>query len=220
MPLTNEEKDKIRETEILKDDIQRALRPQKHESRLSDFSQQLILLCVGFVLTGLIGGALTAYWKDREANNQRQYLEKQRALDRAYSLISQTSKEVATTVAAADDVLATYYPNGWTEKQIDERRDNWTRTSRDWRVNCQVLRAEIAPAFPDSAITESLDEIIKTRRLLGNAIINLPRGKKAIDADKNLKQELDDAIALNNTITQLLDECVERMTKQVNKAGQ
>jgi hypothetical protein len=219
MPLTQEEINKIRETEILKNDIQKALRPSKRGSKLSDFQQQIALLVLGFVLTGGIGGGLAAMWKWLESNNQRHYLEKQRALDRAYSLISQTSKEVATTVAASDDILVTYEP-GWNTKEIEERHTNWTKTSRDWRIKSQVLRAEIPPVFPDPVIREKFDDIINTRRQLGRAITNLPRGKKDIEADKNLDAEIQAANTLNNKIIDLLNECIDRMTKKVNNAGQ
>jgi hypothetical protein len=220
MPLTQDELDKIRETEIVKNDIQKALRAPNRESKLSGFQQQIVLLVMGFALTGGIGGGLAAVWKHLEAANQRHYLEKQRALDRAYSLISQASKEVATAVAASDDVLVTYEPDEWNAKEIDERRNNWTKTSRDWRIKCQVLRAEIAPVFPDPVIREKFDEIINTRRQLGRAITNLPRGKKAIEADKNIDTEIKAAIALNNKIIDLLNDCIDRMTKQVNSAGE
>lgn len=219
MPLTPDEIDKIRETEILKNDIQKALSTPKKESKLTDFQQQVVLLILAFIFTTLAGGALTAWWKSRESENQRRYLEKQRALDRAYSLISQTSKEVATTVAAADDVVAAYYP-GWSTKDINERHDNWTKTSREWRIKAQVLRSEIPPTFPDPAIREKFEEIIKTRRQLGNKITNLPRGKKAIQRDKDLEKEISDATDLAYKITDLLYECIDRMTKQVNRAGQ
>jgi hypothetical protein len=220
MPLTDAEKEKIHETEVLKGEIRKELSPPEKDTLLSDFGQQLILLCLGFVLTAVVGGALTALYKSREANNQRQYLAQQRALDKNYSLIEKTSKEVATTVAAADDVLAAYYGDDWTSKDIDERRENWTRTSRNWRVNCQVLRAEMGASFSDPSIVKAFDEIIKKRKLMGNAIVNLPREKKAILQDKDLKQELENANNLKNGIAELLYECVALMTTQVKKAGQ
>lgn len=219
MPLTQDERDKTREIGILANEIRQALSPAKQESKLSDFAKQIILLILGFALTTLAGGALTAWWKYRESENQRHYLEKQKALDRAYSLISQTSKEVATTVAAADDLLATFEGNEWAAKDIEERHDNWAKTSRNWRINCQVLRAQIAPTFSDPTIQTDFDDIIKTRVLLGNAITNLPRGKKAIAEDKNLKQEHDDALGLIHKVTNLLYDCIDRMTKQVNSVG-
>src|SRR5712692_3583450 len=112
MTLTDTEKEKIRDAELLKDDIRKELHPPTPDSSFSGFQQQLILLLLGFFLTAVVGGALTAWWKSRDAKNQRQYLAEQRALDKTYSLIAKTSQEVATTIAAADDVLAGYYGAG------------------------------------------------------------------------------------------------------------
>jgi len=220
MPLTPDEREKARDIGLLANEIRQALNPPRTDSKISDFAKQVILLILGFVLTTLTGGALTAWWKARDSENQRHYLEKQKALDRAYSLISQTSKEVATTVAAADDVLATYEGEDWTAKEVEERRDNWNKTSRNWRISDHVLRAQIAPTFSDSTIKTEFDDIIKKRRLLGNDIINLPRGKKAIEADKNLDNEREHALKLIQEITGLLYDCVDRMTRQVNSVGQ
>lgn len=220
MTLTDAEKEKIRDAEFLKDDIRKELQPPTPDPRFSGFQQQLILLLLGFFLTAVVGGALTAWWKSRDAKNQRQYLAEQRALDKTYSLIAKTSQEVATTIAAADDVLAGYYGSGWSSKEIDERRDNWTRTSRTWRINCQVLRAEMAASISDPTVVKSFDEIIKKRRQLGNDIVNLPRGKKAIVQDKALRQELDEANTLINEIAELLTKCDALMTAQAKKPGQ
>jgi hypothetical protein len=219
MALSQDEIDKIRDTETLKSDIQKALRPAKQESKFSDFQQQIVIVVLGFFLTGGIGGGLAAMWKSLEANNQRHYLEKQRALDRAYSLISQTSKEVATTVAASDDVLVSYEP-GWSAKEIEEKHNNWTKTSRDWRIKCQVLRAELPPVFPDPVIRTKFDEIMDTRRQLGRVITNLPRGKKAIETDKSLDKEIKAATELNNKIIDLLNDCIDRMTRLINNVGE
>jgi len=219
MPLTQEDADRVREIAILANEIRAALNPSKDRSQLSDFSQQIILLLLGFTLTTLAGGILTAWWKSHDLENQRGYLEKQKALDRAYALISQTSKEVATTVAAADDVLATYEGDGWTVQDIKERHENWAKSSRNWRINSQVLRAQIVPTFSDSTLRDKFDEIIKVRVELGRDITNLPRGKKAIAKDKNLQREHDSVLALIHKITGLLYDCVDRMIQRVNTVG-
>lgn len=217
MPLSDAEKERIRETEALKDEIRKELPQAKSDSGLPDLWKQLILLVVGFLLTAVVGGCLTAFWKDRDSKNQREYLARQRALDKAYSLVERASKETATTIAAADDILATYQGDDWTSKDVDERRENWTKTSRTWRVNCQVLRAEMAANFPNQQIVTVFDEIIKKRRQLGNGIFNLPRDKKAIKPDEDLKKEVDDAIDLNNKIIDLLEKCDTLIAAQARK---
>jgi hypothetical protein len=163
---------------------------------------------------------LTAWWKRAESDNQRAQLARQRALDKTYSLIEKTSKEVATTIAATDDILAAYYGEEWTQREIDERRDNWARTSRSWRVSSQVLRAEIAASFSDPKIVKAFDEIILQRTFLGNAIVNLPRGKEKITQDKNLESELRKALELRNEIVDLLYQCDSSMIAQARQPAE
>lgn len=72
MPLSDIEKEKIRDIEILKDEIRKELQPQQPTSRLSDFQRHIILLFIGFGLTTFAGGVLTAWWKSQDSENQRQ----------------------------------------------------------------------------------------------------------------------------------------------------
>jgi hypothetical protein len=217
--LSDAEKERIRESETLKAEIRKELEPSSPPSRLSDFQKQTLLLLLGFVLTTVAGGLLAAFWKSRDSTNQRSYLAQQRAIDKKYALVDKTAKEVAITVAAADDVLITYYGEEWSTKQIDERRTNWERTSRNWRVNSQVLSEELAAAFSTPEIAQSFQEIMQKRTLLGNAITNLPKGKKEIESDKNLKQELDDANKLKLKIIDLLHKCGSAMTVEAKQVA-
>ena len=214
MALTDADKQNIRDAEELKNEIRKELRATEHNSGLSEFQKQLILLFLGFVLTAVVGGALTAWWKSKELSNQRQYLAQQRALDKIYSLMDRTSKEVATTIAAADDVLV-LYESEWTPEEVAERWRNWTGASRAWRVNCQILRAQMAATFSDQKIVSLFDEIIRKRKQLGNAIVNLPRNRQGVAKDK-----LDTANELNNNIMELLKQCVALMTAQARRPSQ
>jgi hypothetical protein len=211
MTLSDAEKEKIAESESLKDEVRKLLHPEQ-KSGFSEFQQQLLLLIVGFVLTGVVGGGLTYYWKARELDNQRSYLEARHALDKASTIIDKTAKEVATTVVAADDVLSTYYGDEWTQEEISERRKNWVTTSRNWRTSAQLLNVDIASTFSNSDINQLFLQIVQKRTALGNIITNLPRTKNEIAADKTLKQELEDANALKLEIIDLLHKCSADMT--------
>jgi len=217
MSLSDAEKEKIQETEAYKAEVCRALEKKDSSSPLSDFQKQALLLFIGFLLTTFAGGILTAYWKEKDAQNQQLYLARRHALDKAYSVIDATAKEVATTIAAADDILITYYGDEWSSTDIDERRQNWTRTSRNWRVSSEVLSAETAAIFNDKDIDSMFREILQKRVLLGNAIINLPRSKKEIEGDKQLKGELDTANHLRGEIIDTLHKCCAAMTELVNE---
>jgi hypothetical protein len=206
MPLTPDERTKIVEVETLKAEIQRDLRPES-ESRCSSFSQQVVLLILGFVCTTLVGGALTYFWKERDWRNQQSYLAAQRALDKKYAVIDKTFKEVAATTAAADDVLASYYAKNLVPKDINERMDNWHKTSRDWRVASKVLSASLAANFCNQKVSYTFQEIINKRRQLGVAITNLPRPAPGADIPKEIEPSLKQANDLINEIVDLLQKC-------------
>jgi hypothetical protein len=211
MALSDAEKENIRESESLKDEVRKLLQPEQPSSWL-DFTKQVLLLIIGFALTAGVGGGLTYYWKGRELKNQRSYLEERHALDKASTIIDKTAREVATTVVAADDVLSTYYGDEWTQEEISERRKNWVATSRNWRTNAQLLDVDIASTFSSTDINQLFLQMMRKRTALGNIITNLPRTKNEIAADKTLKQELEDANTLKLDIIDLLHKCSADMT--------
>jgi len=219
MPLSLRERDKIREAEILKAEIRKELQREEPASRLSEFQKQIWLLVIGSLLTIVVGGSLTYWWKSRESDNQRAYLAQQRALDRTYGLINKIAKELAQTIAAADDVLSTYYDQGWTQKEIDERRENWTHTSRNWWVNSHVLSEEIAATFSNHEIDQSFQQIVNKRKQLGNIIMNLPRGRNQAATEKELENQVDAAIKLKLEIVELLHKCSADMTALARKGA-
>jgi preprotein translocase subunit Sss1 len=70
--LSDQEKERIREVENLKESIRKELqKPKKDELISGFFAHPAVLLILGFVLTGLVGGALTDKWKAREWDNQQ-----------------------------------------------------------------------------------------------------------------------------------------------------
>jgi len=190
MPLSHRERDKIREAEILKAEIRKELQREEPASRLSEFQKQIWLLVIGSLLTIVVGGSLTYWWKSREE-----------------------------TIAAADDVLSTYYDQGWTQKEIDERRENWTHTSRNWWVNSHVLSEEIAATFSNHEIDQSFQQIVNKRKQLGNIIMNLPRGRNQAATEKELENQVDAAIKLKLEIVELLHKCSADMTALARKGA-
>src|SRR5207248_295008 len=140
MPLSDAERDHIIDVERLKEEIRRTLQPESNQSKWSKFWQHpAILLVLGFICTGIAGSGLTYLWKHRDWKNQQAYLLEQRSFDRKTALIESTFREVATTTAAGEDLLSTYYGENWTEKDVEERWENWKRTSLNWRIQSKVL---------------------------------------------------------------------------------
>lgn len=216
MPLSPDEIEKIKETESLREDIRKTLRPPER-SRLSDFQRQLVMLFLGFLLTSVVGGVLTFYWKKKESDNQRTYLAARQNLEKQYAVMNSTAQEVATTVAAVDDVLSTYYDNEWSQTEIDERRKNWNSTSRTWRIKAELLNVEIDSAFSDTEINALFQQLVHKRTVLGNMITNLPRSKDKIAADKTLARELDAANTCKGELVDLLKKCCAAMTAAVRQ---
>ncbi len=206
MYLTPDERAKIVEAETLKAEIRRELKPD-NTSRPSDFSKQIILLILGFVFTTLAGGTLTYVWKQRDWHNQQSYIAAQRALDKKYAVIDKTFKEVAVTTASADDILASYYARNLAPKDIDERMDNWHKTSRDWRVASKVLSASLAANFTNQEISRTFEQIINKRRQLGVAITNLPRPAPSAGVSNETEATLKQANDSINEIVDLLQKC-------------
>jgi hypothetical protein len=212
MPLSDIEREKIRDAEVLKDEIRKELQspppPPPPESGWSKFfAHQATLLLLGFILTTLVGSWLAYFWKHRDWKNQQSYLMQQRALDKKYVLIDGTFREVSLTIAAGEDILATYYTENWTPVEITERRANWQKTSRNWRVASKVLRQNLAVNFSDPGIQKVFKDIIEERKELGITITNLPMSNREVRADKKILSIVQDANSKSNHILELLHEC-------------
>jgi hypothetical protein len=211
MSLSDVEREKILDAELLKDEIRKELEPPTPavvESAWSKFfAHPATLLALGFILTTLVGSWLTYYWKHRDWKNQQSYLTQQRALDKKYALIDATFKEVSLTLAAGEDVLATFYTDNWTTTEIEERRTNWQKTSRNWRVASKVLRQNLAVHFTDPHVQESFKDIIGQRKELGNTITNLPRSDPKVRSNEKVLSTVQQANSQSNHILDLLHQC-------------
>lgn len=205
MPLSDAEREHIIEVESLKDEVRQLLKTEPPQTSLSKFFQHpATLLLLGFFLTGLAGTWLASKWKQNEWKNQQNYLVAQRTLDRKSAVIEATFKEVAVTIAAADDLLATYYPADWSKKDVDERWENWKKTSLNWRIQSKVLSARLATSFSNQDVQTTFREIVDQRKQLGNILVNLPR---PIKRDKDTAAQVQQATALVNHISDLLNKC-------------
>jgi hypothetical protein len=214
MPLSEAEREKIREGEILKSEIRRELQPEQKSGISESFQHQAVLLVLGFILTTVVGSWLAYFWKQRDWANQQSYLVAQRSLDKKYSIIDKTFRDVATTIAAAEDVLATYYGENWSPKDIEERQLNWHKTSRDWRVSSKVLRENLAANFANPDVEATFVVIIDKRRQLGNGIGNLAKQTKAVDTTDDTKRQVKELNDLAVEITKLLGQCGTLMTAE------
>lgn len=211
--LSDADKQRILDTEILKKEISEELGRQPAESRVSKFLKHpaVLLLLVFFFTTGL-SSWLTYFWNRRQWDNEQSRLSNQHELDKKYSLIETVIRNVAETNTAAEDVLE-YYP--WKNpKQIREVTANWRKKSREWRVNSKVLRQDLAIFFLDTEVVKSFEELVQKRRQLNRDITNLIEGDKGSDA----KRDKDEALKLINDANDLLQVCGTLMASEtINK---
>jgi hypothetical protein len=210
MPLADAERDKMLEAEILKAKIRKELQPPpppQDSSTSKFFAHPATLLVLGFMLTTALGSWITYFWKHRDWKNQQTYLIQQRSLDKKYSLIEGAFREVALTITAGEDVLATYYTDIWTPAEIEERRTNWQKTSRNWRVASKVLGQNLAVNFASPDIRNKFEEIVEQRKELGNTLWNLPRSDRKVRADKTVLDKVREANTQSNHILVLLHDC-------------
>ncbi len=214
MPLTDDEKIKIREAEVLRNDIRRELKDAPEGSKVSRFFQhQAVLLMLGFLLTTTAGSWLTFLWKQRDWRNQQSVIEKRRVVEKKSALIERTFKETALTMTAAEDVLNTYYGDRWSPRDIDYRWGHWYLMSEGWRVNSKVLDASIAGVF-SSEVQSEFERLVDRRRLLGNAIGNLPKRKGHAMLTNALYKDIEHANDLVNQLADSLKVCGTKMSSE------
>lgn len=212
MPLSQDERDKIREIEALKKEIRDELQP--NGPGLGKFLHEAALLFLGFVLTIVLGGYLTSHWKQLEWTNQQKYLFRQRELDTRYALIDDVVKSVAETNTAAEDILALYKYSNWTAKDAEERRRNWRATSRNWRIVSKVLREKLLVYFDNPEVESVFNEIVLKRHQLGVMVSNLPPFRR-----NARKKNLDEAQEAVNGIRDLLHKCASLMAGEVKRSA-
>ncbi len=176
------------------------------------FEHKAVLLLMGFGLTTVCGTCLSSHWKQLEWQNQQKYLLQQRDLDKQTELIGELTKAVAETNAAGEDILALYQQSELDRpEEIRERRDNWRKISREWRIASELLQQQLAIYFKNPSIQTKFDAILTQRRFLGNIIVRLPKrvqllpnevenAKKHSDELTNLTEDL--GVLMRNEIRQ------------------
>lgn len=160
MSLNDDELRRVEERAALKEEILAELKKEsikaeilgevKPQSRKSAMENPLVLLLLGFVLTGILGSWFTTYWQNSQWENQQEQLARQRAIEQKYAITDKITKSVAEAYVAVEDIgyLAN---NGWYDKapgdKAPERAASWLQLSRSWRVDEQVLQRDIEVNF-------------------------------------------------------------------------
>jgi len=189
----------------------KGLASEAHGGRLTE---QLVLMVLGFLLTGVIGTWLTNQWSARQWENQQAYLarqwknqqaylKEQRLLDQKLQLLERVTTEIAATNVAASDVITTDVW-GWNmakrRKEIQERENRWVESSRRWRIQSRILVQDLAINFRDPEAVRLLQNIRNKRRQLGQKIRALLEARHGNGKGDNFA---DDGNELVNSIDSL-----------------
>ncbi|SRR6266446_5000391 len=218
--LSDEEKNKVRELEILKKEIRETL--EAGSSKESKFSKvinsQASLLLLGFVFTTLAGSALTYVWTSLQARHEHSRIERQRTFDLRSAIIERMFKEVSETNTAAEDVLRVYEWGNWKPAEVKEGRKNWLTKSREWRVASKVLEQELAANFSSKLILDKFVKIEDKRSQLGNILTNMltgeDSGKEIVEDKEKAKQLIKDmSILLRENGATMVAEAKEELRK-------
>jgi hypothetical protein len=175
-------------------------------SPVSDFFKHpAVLLVLGFLCTGLVGSAITDYWKSLEWQNQQSYLVKQHFLQKQYDVMEDLVKAVAESNTAAEDVLV-LYTSDWQPEEIQERKKAWRASSATWRVKSKVLQQRLNVYFPDPELQKTFQSIINNRKKAGVTITNFntsgytAQDKPDLDEARVLLEHIKDELTLCGTI--------------------
>ncbi len=181
----------------------------------------LTLLLAGFFLTGVTGSWLASYHSQREWARQQQYLHDSSLIEQRTAVIEQLVRAVAEAGAAASDVATMGYWS-WSSAEraaeIAQRRALWEESSRKWRVESRVLLQKVRILFPDSPVSEKLQEVVNTRRQLGQKVrefLETQRSEKASEDEKRLAQEIND---LANSLDSETRALAEALSREVGRA--
>jgi hypothetical protein len=140
------------------------------------FQHPAILLLLGFVLTGVIGTALTAAWQSNSWLTQQSLLASQRILEQKYQLASDVAKAVGDTHAAPTGILLLFTNEDTPQNRKNElpkRIDHWRRTYNEWLTNNNVLLQRITVYVNDPVARTKFQEIVLDRKETNNSILNL-----------------------------------------------
>lgn len=165
--------------EVEKDEVKKYVisRLGRSGNGFSNFTRHpATLLVLGSLLTGGIGGCLSARWQGAEWGRQQRALAEKARTESQLKLVENTTRAVAGSVTSAEDVLVLFTWD-WSEASsaaaIGERTKAWYESSRQWRSDSKVLAARLHAEFRDPRISDCFADVQLYRRHLGNNVTNL-----------------------------------------------
>jgi hypothetical protein len=147
----------------------------------------LLLLIVGFVLTGILGAWITLAFQSREWNRQQSMQSSEwnkqqirlvqiHEVDQKYGIIDEVTKAVVEHDSAAMDAVGTLT---WTPgdtrivSEGPERLKHWQQASKDWRVTSQKLLQKLIIHFNDPRVQLVFEAAVEKRSRIDNDVLTL-----------------------------------------------
>ncbi|SRR6266446_2643442 len=173
-----------------RDEISKKIEDRESQGRLSRLSKNpLVLIIVGFILTGIAGAWITLSFQSREWNRQQAIqgsewnkqqirLVQIREIDQKYGIIDEVTKAVVEHDSAAMDAVTTFTWKKTDQRRLDEapeRLKHWEQTSKEWRVTSQKLLQKLIIHFKNPRVQLIFEAVVERRRLIANDIIDLRR---------------------------------------------
>lgn len=202
-----------------------------------NFGQQILLLLLGFIFTGIVGSWLTSYWKDKEWKNQQLQLSRQRLIEQKYAVTDKITKGVAEAYVSAEDILY-LADNGWEDKIPGEkapaRAMSWLQSSRDRRVSFELFGRDIAVNFTNPKAHALFQKISNNfDRVSGgigyiHAVLKRNNWRKLKKGDKLGKGDKQDAVwvrdetfkILSHEVLDQMEELKKIMLEEIEDAAQ
>lgn len=131
------------------------------ENQGSTFVGNLVLVVIGFLLTGVVGTCLS-----------RSYIKEDKRAEKRYAVIDSVNRATALSIAGVHE--------GWgmfayvqSENDISNRKTFWNSTNRQWRGAYRKLERDLQIHFHESNLDSLFQEIVRLRVQTGNHLHNL-----------------------------------------------
>ncbi|HEX8558537.1 MAG TPA: hypothetical protein VF668_10560 [Pyrinomonadaceae bacterium] len=143
--------DTLRERDALKKEILEELKGKKQEEppKESKLVQQMLMLVLGFILTGVLGSWFSTYWHNEEWKQQQSLLARRSALDKKYEVANEVSKAIGDINSASLNVLSIIFVDDVKRRaaELPAERKRWEAMKQNWTGNSEVLLHKINVYF-------------------------------------------------------------------------
>jgi hypothetical protein len=224
------------EKDARKKEVIKRLCEQSKKSELSSLLHHpVVLLVLGFFLTGFLGNILASKWQSREWDRQQSRLELARNTETKYAIINDLTKAVAESEGVktnlVDELIDAFY-HGQLIKDRDatqaKRMANWAQAKQSWILAASMLEIKVKLYFTNPEIHSKLTEMKEKKRIADDQVIALfpiydeqPKEKLNQWRDsrgRNFPARLADTLdASKSVVEKLLKELVDLMVAETQK---